>query len=268
MVNKSNEKIEDLAKEIKTNKEKMTEFSNTLSEITKNLEESSKVSAPPKPELENPQKKAPKQIKGQDPMIQSLMGEISAFKESLQKSAKETEDKLIQEVEKNIKFLNEKVTNIKQENEESFKIVNEKLSWFPVNVSSMSGMTPNEARLFTIEARLRSEENSRIKSFNFLGKMIEGLKFSKEISSFQEKNFKDKRITPEGIYTVDVLKEIGKFDRKDFKDYSHLLGGSLNDEQDFISKLKTPKVRDFSSEFVTREARTSSVLARNIIRKH
>ena len=60
--------------------------------------------------------------------IEEFKNEIELLKESLTKSARETEESLKEEVSNNIKFLNEKVHKIKQENEESFKEVNEKLN--------------------------------------------------------------------------------------------------------------------------------------------
>ena len=41
-----------------------------------------------------------------------------------------------------------------------------------MSLTSLEGMNPVEARLFTIEARLRCEENSRIQSYNQLMEMI------------------------------------------------------------------------------------------------
>ncbi|CAG9330172.1 unnamed protein product [Blepharisma stoltei] len=53
--------------------------------------------------------------------------------------------------------------------------LSEKLSWLPINLRHLDGMSGTEARLFTLEARLRSEENSRMRSHNTLLKLIESL---------------------------------------------------------------------------------------------
>lgn len=204
--------------------------------------------------------------------IDSFKNEMAALSANLLKSAKDTEEKLKQEVSNSIKILNEKVQKIKQENEESFKEVNEKLTWLPVNVSQMSNMTPNEARLFTLEARLRSEENSRIKSFAFLSKLVEAQRIAKEFSVFQDLNaVREKRDTPDGLYTVEMLRKLGETDKRsvEYKEpYSSLMDGKNYEEgMDFKAKHKTPRSRENHSDFFGREARTSSVMGRRILRK-
>lgn len=204
-------------------------------------------------------------------VTQKLLKDIENLKASLINSAKETEEKLSEEVANNIKLLNEKVAKIREENEESFKVVNEKLNWFPVNVNQIAGMTPNQARLFTLEARLRSEENSRIKAFNFLGKQIENLRIYKEIGPYTDKSIaREKRDSPDGAYTLETLKKLGENDRKnESKDfYSHLIDGSIHEDIiDLANKHKTPKSRDYSHEIGRREIRTSSVMGRKFLRK-
>jgi hypothetical protein len=167
-----------------------------------------------------------------------------------------------------MKEFNELVTVMKKENEESFKEIQSKLNWLPVNVTDMTGMNAQEARLFTLEARLRSEENSRIKSFNLLGKMIENLKYPKEfVLSDRLSRGKD---TPEGMYTVEILKKLGEHDKRsqDFSEgYSHLLDSAFRDEhfENLRKHHRTPKSRDYVES--GREARTSSVMGRRILRQ-
>ena len=208
-------------------------------------------------------------VKMNESMIKEFKNEILEMKNSLSSSAKETEEKLKLEITRNMKEFNDLVTRMKKENDDSFKEIQNKLTWLPVNVTDMTGMNAQEARLFTLEARLRSEENSRIKSFNFLGKMIESLKYSKDFM-FNDKLFRGKD-TPEGMYTVEILKKLGENDRKsqDYNEnYTHLLDSAFrNEHSESIGRHhRTPKSRDYTTEG-GREARTSSVMGRRILRQ-
>ena len=53
----------------------------------------------------------------------------------------------------------------------------EKLAWLPLSLCQLEGMDPTEARLFTIEARLRSEENLRIRIQRDLKRLSEQISF-------------------------------------------------------------------------------------------
>jgi DNA repair exonuclease SbcCD ATPase subunit len=48
------------------------------------------------------------------------------------------------------------------------KVIQDKLKWVPHDTDDMENMTPLEARLFTIETRIRAEENNRIVQVNSL----------------------------------------------------------------------------------------------------
>lgn len=52
----------------------------------------------------------------------------------------------------------------------------EKLYWLPVDLKELKGMPPTEARIFILEARLRSEENIRNDQYNKLLSLIDNLK--------------------------------------------------------------------------------------------
>lgn len=85
--------------------------------------------------------------------------------------------------EKISKLLSEKVSVLekfiqsnKVESEASLKEIKDKLSWFPMNVNEMKGKNPNEARIFTIEARLRLEENARVEQYNQIVTLINTLR--------------------------------------------------------------------------------------------
>ena len=52
----------------------------------------------------------------------------------------------------------------------------EKLHWLPVNLNDIRGMPPSEARIFILEARLRSEENIRNEQYSKLLSVIDNIK--------------------------------------------------------------------------------------------
>lgn len=54
-----------------------------------------------------------------------------------------------------------------------FIAIEDKLRWLPSNMQDISNMTPIEARLYTIETRIKNEENNRIVHMN---DMIKGMK--------------------------------------------------------------------------------------------
>lgn len=54
--------------------------------------------------------------------------------------------------------------------------VRAKLAWLPLNLTDLKGMSPTEARLYTIEARLRNEENRRIQSIEKVHDKIAAIK--------------------------------------------------------------------------------------------
>ena len=61
--------------------------------------------------------------------------------------------------------------------------IREKLSWFPMTINEVKGKNLNEARIFTIEARLRMEENSRVEQFNQIISLINQIKADISVST-------------------------------------------------------------------------------------
>ncbi|OMJ69752.1 hypothetical protein SteCoe_32437 [Stentor coeruleus] len=55
------------------------------------------------------------------------------------------------------------------------KELQDKISWLPVNAAVLENMNPMEARLFTVEARQRTEENARLESFDRLLSLIQSI---------------------------------------------------------------------------------------------
>jgi chromosome segregation ATPase len=92
------------------------------------------------------------------------------------------EKKLNSELSNTIYPLEKKLQEKIQSNDSDVSEIKEKLSWLPMNISQLKGKAPTEARLYTLEARLRSEENSRIESINKLKGLIYSLTSSSTIS--------------------------------------------------------------------------------------
>ena len=116
-------------------------------------------------------------------------------------------EKISEEKKKTTEFLETKLKKMEILGEKTKDISNnaiqelkDKLSWLPISLSQLEGMTPGEARLFTIEARLRSEENSRIQAFNHLLYMIDNLTSIKAEKESEKKIKTDKWSGFTGIY--------------------------------------------------------------------
>ena len=56
------------------------------------------------------------------------------------------------------------------------KELKEKLAWLPMNLNHIKDKPPNEARIFTVELRLRMEESLRVEQFNKLASAINYIK--------------------------------------------------------------------------------------------
>lgn len=77
------------------------------------------------------------------------------------------------------KSLNEKQIELNS----GLQDIREKLSWFPMTINEVKGKNLNEARIFTIEARLRMEENSRVEQFNQIVSLINQIKAEISVST-------------------------------------------------------------------------------------
>lgn len=272
-LNSTKDKFLEVENEINSVKDLIYQVEANLTENLKALSEESKKTVKPQKKDSESSPVARKNsgvgnMKISESIIQEFKNEMLDMRAALMKSSYDAEEKLKSEISKNMNDFSDLVQKMKKENDDSFKEIQSKLTWLPVNVADMTNMNAHEARLFTLEARLRSEENSRIKSVNFLGKLIESLRFSRDLT-FNDKFIKS-RETPEGLYTAEILKKLGENDRKNNEAkevYSHLLEGSIHDDHLEVTRKhhRTPKSRDYGVETV-REARTSSVMGRRIMR--
>lgn len=103
--------------------------------------------------------------------------------EEIQKIKLEIEEKLEKANNMNKTKINSmKITlenglkNAKSSYSEDLTEIKEKLYWLPVNLKDIKGMNPTEARIFILEARMRSEENIRNEQYHKLLQLLDGVK--------------------------------------------------------------------------------------------
>jgi hypothetical protein len=78
-------------------------------------------------------------------------------------------------------------------------IIEDKLKWLPSALQDISGMSPSEARLYTIETRIKSEETSRINQINDI---VRDIKYSKGLSMNAKGKKKDFKPEPKHFSTT------------------------------------------------------------------
>jgi hypothetical protein len=89
-------------------------------------------------------------------------------------------EKLVQD---HISKMEKSINQSKSDFEAGIRDIRDKLSWFPMNINEMKGKNLNEARIFTIEARMRMEENSRVEQYNQIISLINQLKAEISVST-------------------------------------------------------------------------------------
>lgn len=117
---------------------------------------------------------------------------------SIESLKKDVNEKLVKEIGQ----LEEKLNVSRSKLEQATLEIKDKLTWLPINLAELKGMSPNDARLFTIEARLRAEENSRIQALTSIEKSLESIR-KHSVSPLQHK-MHDRR-TPDLKYSGERL---------------------------------------------------------------
>lgn len=121
---------------------------------------------------------------------------LQSISEEFDEKIKKTTETLKTYIQSNLSPLESLQTSLKSTSEASLKEIQDKLAWLPINLSQLSKMSPVEARLFTVEARLRSEENLRMHSFNHLYSLLNvPIPTQTEKSMIEEEN-DNKLMTP------------------------------------------------------------------------
>ncbi|OMJ86342.1 hypothetical protein SteCoe_12193 [Stentor coeruleus] len=125
---------------------------------------------------------------------------------SLEEKAKELQENMI-----SIQYKNK---SEKLELELMIKDLKDKLMWLPMNLNVIKGKTPTEARLYTIEARLRTEENSRVDQYNLLLTTINKLKA--DFTALASNNTQAFPQISTGRYTNRILDRNPSIDMNDY----------------------------------------------------
>ena len=121
--------------------------------------------------LKKPVKKTVKQVK-QAP-AEDYSKKISSLQKYVDQKFELLESKLNKEINETIIPLEKRMKEVILRNESDFVEIKEKLAWLPISFSQIKGKSPNEARIFTLEARLRAEENTRHEAINKILQMMD-----------------------------------------------------------------------------------------------
>ena len=156
-----------LADDLKRFKDQTLQELNRLGEAQGNVE----MLANMQPEFEMPELPL-------DEIYAEVDDRIQALRDELQKGPSITKEikRVREDIEHMLTPIRSQLANSRDSVDNSINDLKAKLAWLPLSLVQLEGMTPTEARLFTLEARLRSEENLRLKMQRTLNKLYE--KFS------------------------------------------------------------------------------------------
>lgn len=120
--------------------------------------------------------------------VSNMQNDFNRLKEELQQSISKNESSSKQTMKNFSEFVEKNVNQMKIEVSDSLLELREKLKWLPINLKDIKGMSANEARIFILEARLRSEENIRSEQITKLIDMLDhfkvDLKSNSEFNNF------------------------------------------------------------------------------------
>lgn len=166
-----------------------------------------------------------------------LEPELNSLKAQIENSVKVLKSEINKKIFNEVGILEEKMSASRLKLEQAYAEIKDKLNWLPINLSELKGMSPNDARLFTIEARLRAEENSRIQAFSSIEKSIETLR--KHSASPLQTKISERR-TPDLKYSRERLVKITE-PAKD-RNFSTIMDGHIFDTYD-MKRIKCRKSR-------------------------
>ncbi|CAG9327817.1 unnamed protein product [Blepharisma stoltei] len=151
-----------------------------------------------------------------DELRHEIREEINSVKNELHALLKYSEEKSTKDLVDSVQSIENKISLAKMTLENQFQELRDKFSWLPMKFDQLEGMSPTEARIFTLEARLRSEENSRIQGQHQILKFMENksvqsqVRASPEIASCRKECF-----TPQILTSRQSSRSINKvFERK------------------------------------------------------
>lgn len=108
--------------------------------------------------------------------LKLMQTDFKQLKTELEVSISKNEVKSQDTMHKLSEFVESSVGQMRIEVSDSLLELREKLKWLPINLKEIKGMSPSDARIFIIEARLRSEENMRIDQYNKMIGMLDSLR--------------------------------------------------------------------------------------------
>lgn len=192
-VNKLDKSLGSQSQEIKNFQSGLNNCEENIKIIHDNINILARPKTPPKPSTPPEPVYVPVPASPKEFPLDDIYSKIDSMKQ-------EIIYQIIEEKEKTLKIVNDQIKNIsvynqklKNKSEHDLEEIKDKLSWLPISLSQLEGMSPGEARLFTIEARLRSEENSRIQSYNQLLQLIDMNASSKTYQTMENKEFKESK---------------------------------------------------------------------------
>ena len=151
--------------------------------------------------------------------------ELNQYKQQLDEDLNRFKDDFSVTVNEKMQTIKEELLKAKNWFEGVTMELKDKLSWLPLSLAELNGMSPCDARLFTIEARLRAEENSRMLAINNIEKSLESIR-KNSVSPLFAKNLEKKKHSRHN-YSSDLLNKHTEPDRK--TPYSDLMEGIIFD---------------------------------------
>ena len=178
----------------------------------------------------------------ESPRYEDIEKELKMIRSQIDLDLISMKSEILKNLEDFIKPITEKLNDSKKLFENTTLELKEKLSWLPINLSELNGMNPSAARLFTIEARLRAEENSRIQALSNIEKSLETIKKSTSPHIFRN----DKKAS-ENHYSFDFFNRQPELNEK--KNNNSMMEGIIYgsyDNRRNKSSMRLQKSNDFN----------------------
>lgn len=99
---------------------------------------------------------------------------IQILQKDIENIIEESKNSITKEVNSIIESLAPQQNN-PDKNIKMIQELQDKLAWLPMDLTLLKGMSPIDARLLTVEARMRTEENTRTQAFEYLLSLIQSL---------------------------------------------------------------------------------------------
>jgi hypothetical protein len=165
-----NQQIRKFENGLQSCKESIDTMKQNLTQISKPV-----IVRPPTPPPVIPQVEAVVLEIPWDEINSKITSKIDLLRGEVIEKMTEDKKKTAELIQNRFRFVEMQSEKNKDQSNSAIQELRDKLNWLPISLSQLEGMTPGEARLFTIEARLRSEENSRIQAFNHVLRLVDSI---------------------------------------------------------------------------------------------